>query len=496
MARKRKSKLSQWVDRIADRLGKSSKFFLVVLLVLCVIEVLVDWNATLYEINVLRAALRQKGENYADLLRKASENALLAYDWAELERLSAGVFEDPEVVYVRFTDVLGNVLYDRLRGDYRAHGREFRRYYLRVMDRDTSGLIADPALLKKRIDESRHADFIQRFTNFENRLIARLSGPPSGKPEPPPRALYQDRLSDRDLSYALGAITAPDGETTGVVIVAFDNDGLNAGTRKKLWKGLAITLFFVALILVQNILSRRGKLRLIQLEAALAAARGAIKNALPSAPEVPGFDVGVALVQADGVGGTIWDTRKTASGETEILIASPEGSGVDAAFASVVLRDLYRELIREGRLPDDPAGIATTLVTAYEASPLGRAMELAIVRLAPNRKVYGVAAGIAAPRPIGDGPPPTLSDTDGSNSPRLRSALHTFDGTLATGLVLFHDGDAEDDPARRLSAEDQRRVAARGGKAQERAEELVDAAAKRARKKPGDDLLALVLLAA
>src|SRR5512142_2535636 len=128
--------LKNTIERASDRLGRSSSFFLVARLVLCGVEVAVDWNSTLYEINVLRAQLKEKAENYADLLRKAAEPALLGYDADELDRLSAGVFDDDELVYVRFSDLLGNTLYDRLRPDYarsfaKTHGEPFRSRYRR-----------------------------------------------------------------------------------------------------------------------------------------------------------------------------------------------------------------------------------------------------------------------------------------------------------------------------------------------------------------------------
>ena len=77
----RRGAASRWslaVERLSERLGKSSRVFLVGLVVACGIEVGVDWNSTLYEINVLRASLKQKGEDYVDILRRAAERAVEA----------------------------------------------------------------------------------------------------------------------------------------------------------------------------------------------------------------------------------------------------------------------------------------------------------------------------------------------------------------------------------------------------------------------------------
>jgi hypothetical protein len=276
-------KLKDAINRLADRLSRSAGFFLTVLIVLCAVEVAVDWNSTLYEINVLRAQLKQKAENYADLLRKAAEPAILAYDADELERLSAGVLDDDELVYVRFTDLLGNTLYDRLRPDFarsfaERHHATFRDHYRRPMARDAAGIAADPLRLKEKMERSRHRDFIQAFTDTENSLLASLSTPTEKPAEPLPRVLYQDRLAsddgarDVDTSYSVGAVTASDGEVYGVVLVAFRHDKLNHAANMKLAKGLGMVVFFVGLIVVQNLSSRKSKLRLLELEAAAAAA--------------------------------------------------------------------------------------------------------------------------------------------------------------------------------------------------------------------------------
>jgi len=274
--------MKAFFQRLMARLERSAGFFLTVLLVLCAVEVAVDWNSTLYEINVLRAQLKEKAENYADLLRKAAEPAILAYDADELERLSAGVFDDDDLVYVRFTDLLGNTLFDRLRPDYaRAfagkHHETFRDHYRRPMTRDTAGIADDPIGLKERMQRSRHRDFIQAFTDTENALLSRFSAPPQKPVEP--RVLYQDRLADADgtrdadTSYSVGAVTAPDGEVYGVVLVAFRHDKLNHAANGKLLKGLGMVVFFVGLILVQNLSSRKSKLRLMELEAATRSAK-------------------------------------------------------------------------------------------------------------------------------------------------------------------------------------------------------------------------------
>ncbi|HEX6835899.1 MAG TPA: SpoIIE family protein phosphatase [Polyangia bacterium] len=505
----RRGTLSRWnlfVERLSERLGKSSRVFLIGLLVACGIEVAVDWNSTLYEVNVLRGSLKQKGEDYVDILRRAAQPAVEAYDWDALDELSRGLFEDEDVVYVRFSDALGNTLHDRVRADYAAaylkrHGVSFRDHYRHQIERDAGGMMTDPLKLRDRIAQSRHRDFIQAFTDSETRLFARFSAPPPPH-EPPPMVLYQDRLYDderqldRGLSYALGIIATERGDATGIALVAFRHDRMNRAVIGKLLKGLAITLFFVFLILVQNVLSRRAKLRLLDLEAALSAARAAIRSSTPETPAYGAGQLGVAFAQADRLGGTVYDLHARDDGSIDLLLAVPAGTGVDAAFASIVLRDLYR---RQGRAMP-PAARVTALLGDYDASPLSRDVEILCAHFGADGAVSGVLAGLR---------PPVLIDGAGalhevelgaavtSTARRLAAPLQPFHCSLADGtFALFDDGMA---PAadRRLDrtaalARIADRLTRRHEDPQTAAEDIVAEAVKRYRKRHSDDFFALV----
>ena len=114
------SRWSAFVERVSDRLGKSSRVFLIGLVVACGIEVAVDWNSTLYEINVLRALAQAEGRGlrrHPAPRRPARRRGLRL---GRARRLSRGLFDDEDVVYVRFSDALGNTLHDRVRADYAA----------------------------------------------------------------------------------------------------------------------------------------------------------------------------------------------------------------------------------------------------------------------------------------------------------------------------------------------------------------------------------------
>jgi hypothetical protein len=500
-------RLQLLVERLGERLGKSSRVFLIGLFIACGVEVAVDWNATLEEINVLRATMRQKAEDYVDILRRAAQPAVEAYDWDALDELSRGLLDDPDIVYVRFTDTLGNTLHDRVRDDYaatfvRANHITFRERYRHQMERDAAGMMTDPTQLRARIAQSRHRDFIQGFNDFEDLLLARFTSPPPAH-EPPPQVLYQDRLYDdarqldRALSYSLGVITTDRGDPTGVALIALRHDRINRAVARKLWKGLGITVFFVALILVQNVLGRRAKLRLLELEAALSAARAAVRAATPETPVYGPGQLGIAFAQADRLGGTVYDVRARADGSIDLLLAVPEGAGVDAAFASVVLRDVYRWQ----HTVSEPAERVARMMADYEASPLARDVELLCAHFDVNGYVRGVISGLRSPVCIdGHGAVRalTLDEPLTLRARRLPAPLTPFTASLAEGaFAIFDDGMPADAPRRLAPADVLAHMADRLRRkrqdAQSVAEEAVAEAVGAYRKRHTDDFFALVV---
>jgi hypothetical protein len=247
---------------------------------------------------------------------------------------------------------------------------------------------------------------------------------------------------------------------------------------------------------VQNVLSRRAKLRLLDLEAALAAARAAIRASTPETPAYGGGQLGVAFAQADRLGGTVYDLHAREDGSIDLLLAVPAGAGVDAAFASIVLRDLYR---RQGRAAD-PAARISALLAEYDASPLSRAVELLCAHFGRDGIVRGVVAGLRAPVLI-DGAGAlrdvALGAAQASGSQRLAAPLRAFECALADGtFALFDDGMAPEAARRFDRTAALERIAdhltRRRQDPQTAAEDVVAEAVKRYRKRHSDDFFALV----
>ena len=182
-----------------------------------------------------------------------------------------------------------------------------------MMERDAHLALTDPAGLAKRVANSRYKDFAQAWTDATAKVVAAIARPkPSGLRRGV--VVYQDRLRDENhekddtISYAVGTVLGEDGNDLGAVIVAFDMARTNDAVRMKYLKFAGICSFFIALILVQNIVSRRNRLRLLDLEATYATAKRALRDAMPGADVRSGDLVASGSIdQASGpIDGMVW----------------------------------------------------------------------------------------------------------------------------------------------------------------------------------------------
>lgn len=357
---KRRSRFAAWRNSVADRLAKSSPVFLIGLVVACGIEVLVDWNQTLTEINVLRDQIRLKGLNYAGLLERAAVEPVLARDRAALDRLAQGLIDDEDVVFVRIVDPAGQVVYDCIDQPFAEHyasrGKgSFVSHYQHWLERDLKGLLFDRDGFKQRLASSRYRDVPQIYSDLMTKLLTHFTDPP---PLPPLRArvIYQDRLRDehhrRDNSttWALAPLVEDKKlgpRQVGAVLVAFDMTRVNAAIVTKYAKGIGMVVFFLALILVQNISSRRDKLRLLDVGRRYAAAKQALHDEMET--ELVDVTAAGALLLAQGVvdqakesvDGVVWDALAR-DGELEVLMADPDGDGIDAAAIGLHILRTFR----------------------------------------------------------------------------------------------------------------------------------------------------------
>ncbi len=403
------NRLERWRRELSARLRRSGRVFFLTLTVACGIEVLIDAHVTLDHINVARAALRQKGRDYVSILRRAARDAVEQGKESELADLVDPFFDDPEVAFVQFRNLGSTVLYEKLCPMYESwfterHKRPFRDIYRKQMQRDMHEILTDPHGLMTRYHFSRHRDLFQKLTTLEHDLAESVfPSPPARATRERPALFYQDRIKDEHgdpdkyLTWAVGAVYGDDDEQKlGSVLIGFDTRRTTAQVREKLFQGLAVVAFFVGLIVVQGVLSRRSRLRLLELEAAEDAARRAIRAEIPdAAPVLPGYDLDVELVVGKRLGGATYTFAQLESG-LELLLVLPEKGGVEGAVSAVALVELYREMVKAETVAERFA----ELITGYSHHALRRRCALVLLRVGDGR-VEGISAGLRAPAIMG-----------------------------------------------------------------------------------------------
>jgi hypothetical protein len=461
-ARMGATRLARWHARVTEWRVRSSRAFLLGVVIACGIQVLLDWHATLVEINVLRNAIRQKGENYVGILGKASDDELAARDRGGLERLSHGIFDDEDAVYVRFTDAAGVVVWDNLKPDFadafrrRGNLEPFVDTYARLMGRDTQRALHDPEALKSHVANSRYKDFAQAWTDATEKLFSSLSRPVPAKSNRGV-VVYQDRLHDEShqkddkVSYAIGTVLGEDGRDVGTVIVAFDMQRTNDAVRFKYLKFSGLCCFFVALIFVQNTSSRRTKLRLLELNATYAAAKSALRESMPADDVRCGDLVACgAIDQSRGpVDGVLWCAADEGK-SLLVLVVDPDGEGVDAAAVALhVARTFHsrRQSAAEPTLEDE----LQALGEAARGIPLTRPLGVLLVRVAKGTGAYRAMCGPPARlRVVGDGGVgiPELRPSQGDLPAGVLGPLACASGILepGTSLVAIYADTSKVDP--------------------------------------------------
>lgn len=442
---------SDFRERWDERIARNGRYFLVGLIIACAIEVVADWNSMLRDIDGLRQELRERAENYASIVAKAAIEPVLAYDSDGLDTLVVGLFDDDEVVFVRFADHQGTTIYDRLRGGfgerYEAENHvAFRDHYAHQMTRDVSGILQDPELLAARIAGSRHVDFIQRWIALEDRLIDRV-WPPDPTPIKTPHGvvLYQDRLKaadgghDGSLTYVLSTVVDERGEPWGVALVAFSLEQQNAVIRSKLLKGTGMLVFLVALLLFNTITGRREKIRQIEQKKRVGEAKAAIAEATPQHAIAAGaLTLAGAMEQApDVVDGLFWDAHE-ANGRLELCVVDPAGEGHAVASTALHVARVYRD--RRAEL--DALGLDEVVAELGKAAaviPLGRPIAPILVRIGlENGQIEVLEAVLGGVRTVTrDGAVASLATHAEVGSPdHVVGPLRSARGTLAAGARL------------------------------------------------------------
>lgn len=390
-----------WTRRLRERFARSRRVFLMSLVVACGIEVVVDWNSTLFEINVLRGRISERGISYVHILAGAADEAMQRRDTTLLAHLSEGLFADAQVSFVRFVDRNGTVLFEQLRPSYaakfqRRRSQPFSQYYDKQLLRDVLGVMHDPERLRDRMANSRYRDFPQRWTDAINGLLAQFVAPPPVKSEGG-QVMYQQAVRtaeherDATVTWAFGTITGSVSEL-GAVLVAFDMDPTNDSILKKYLKGLGMVLFFVGLILFQNVSSRQDKLRLLDLERRYAEAKRAIRATLPGVVQAGDLSALGVLNQTQGmVDGQLF-VLSAHVGSIDVLVLDPDGAGIEAATIALQVRREFLERRKNGPMTDLWSELGS-LGEAGAHIPLSRPLGVMLVHI----EARGAVSALSGP---------------------------------------------------------------------------------------------------
>jgi hypothetical protein len=273
----------------------------------------------------------------------------------------------------------------------------------------------DPDGQRERMAKSRYRDFPQRWNDVISSVTAKFVTTPPAKQESG-QVMYQQAVRteeherDPTVSWAFGTVAGSAGDV-GAVLVAFDMDATNDAIYKKYLKGLGMVLFFVGLILFQNVTSRQDKLRLLDLERRYAEAKLAIREALPGIVQVGDLSAFGVLNQAQGmVDGQIfvlWSHPEC----VDLLVLDPDGAGIEAATIALQVRRVFLKRRSHGPVTD-LMGELISLGDAGSHIPLSRPLGVMLVHV----QVGGAVSALAGP--LGG-----LAVLSGSSSRPLRSMI-------------------------------------------------------------------------
>lgn len=458
----------QRVTALAERFEANARLFVLVVVAACAVEIVLGWNAFFKEVSVIRGRLREKGSSYAGVLSRAVLPALLAYDWDRMELLATQMLDDPDVRALRFYDSRGQLVFHRAskEGGETAGAASRERW-----DRNARRLVSDPDCGPRLAEEETEHDAIQSYNDFLARMTERFAGgEQEGKKGE--RVYYQDHLAPPEdgLAYALHPVRDKIGRVWGAVCIAFSLERVKADIHGALMSNLALTLFFVALVAVNQVMTRREKLQTKAMADEIAGAKAFFKEILPPPPQpVAGLRLDVASAQAPHLGGGFWAAAPRDEG-LDLLLANGSTAGLAASYEAAMLEGLALRRMQAEEAPDGDAFLDGLADDAHRAGVKARldACFCRIRRRGEGWILSWCAAGTAAPvllRSSEELPEGTslLARRGETLVPGRRDERARGDLELGSTdrVVLFDDGLHADPGARRFEGDALRRILVR-----------------------------------
>lgn len=378
----------QWRARISARVARSRRVFLLGMIIACGVEAVTDWNTALKDINTLRGNVRAKATSYATFLRKPALDALQTSNLGELRSNIDAGFEDDETVYVALFDHDGHPVTVAIRPEYQPVFTSRKQFLERLMARDVTGMLHAPEAYKRRVANSRYRDFAQWWTDTLARLTRSLvtQGPPSGRFD---LMLYQDRVRDENrqrdetMTWEVSVLRDDAGQNLGALLIGFDVRRVNDMVGSRYLKCLALTAFFVALIVLQRITSRRDQLEMLEVQRRYAVAKNELVEATPKGlTKYPKLLVAGAVDQATRlVDGMLWGVKQSA-GRILVAVVDPDGDGIQAAVVGLHVLKAFHACREE--LGADLDRATELLGAAAMEVPLSSEIALSLLSIDPE----------------------------------------------------------------------------------------------------------------
>ncbi len=226
---------------------------------------------------------------------------------------------------------------------------------------------------------------------------------------------------------------------------------INGAVRTKYLKGLGMIVFFVALILVQNISGRRDKLRLLDVGRRYAAAKQAIHEAMRTEPLELLIEHGKLVTHGlidqakESVDGMVWDAIAR-EGRVDVLVADPDGDGIDAAAIGLHILRVFRGL----RQPKPGATVSTPVLPGLDDEvialgaathdiPLTRPIGLLLLRIESSGEFEAIVGDATLLQLLGQpaSAQPTCEPLTGPTPDGVIGPLSRVRGALAIGATLL-----------------------------------------------------------
>ncbi len=505
------NKFYERVLALAERFEFNVQIFVAIVAIACLVEVILGWNAFLKEVTLIRGRLERKAVSYLGVLSRATLNPILSYDWDQMDLYSRQMFEDEDVVFIRFVDARGQVIFDSLRPEF---GEKFRKRYNKALKEKLSAVLARDVkqvmFSPEKLDELKALEtketLINRFNNFVSSIEKRFGVEKKSEKQIKSLIHYQDSLKGDvdDFSFGIVVISDKRKRTWGAVVLGFSLTAVNEEINASLMQNLAMTLFFVLLVAVNQYLTRREKLAAKAMADDIAKAKEFFSAIIPDElPQMEGMHVEAKHFQSPNLGGGFYSFVKSGD-DASLVVANAATTGLASSYAASMF-----EALTLRRLHSQPELLPKDFVKGvrkdFELANVGGSIDMVVARFKKENDeiiVDYVAAGMEPPIVFHERNDLLASEQllrRGGNGISQKSELTVEVGHLnlvkGDRLVFFNDGLSDDSDKRTFKAVNLRQAILNTAEVEtkEAVNTISTAASTAYEDMPPDDLITIVV---